>query len=424
MAKEKSLCDEITLRYKQDIAGLNGANKKYISEIYKERYEQVKEKFANNEIITDEKATNYLNQLVQEILKTNPLLHSSDLRIVFSKAWWPNASSMGEGTILLNIGLFNRLQNESQAIFILCHELSHYYLNHGNNLIQRYVNTIHSKEFQKQLKSIQKSTYRQNQQAESLAKEITFTSRRHGREFEHAADSMAVELMKNTSYDLTEALNTLALLDSVDKDKYNTPLQLASHFNFTSYPFKESWLRSDGLMFSIVTDAKTKAEDDSLKTHPDCKIRIEKLVESVQKFNKPNSKKFIISEEAFTKLKQQFDFEILAYCFEANNVSKCLYYALEMASFFPDNLYLNTLIGKCLNTLYSYQKNHELAKIVDMPGPSQPAEYNTLLKMIQNLRLHDIAALSYYYLLQFQAGSNQDSDFISVLNTSKRNFNN
>lgn len=423
-SKEKILIAATASKYNSDLASLKGNNKKYIAEIYKERYEAIKEKFDENEIVTDAEASDYLNQLVQEVLKNNSFFNPSDLRIVFSKAWWPNASSMGEGTILFNIGLFRRLQNESQAVFVLCHELSHYYLNHGNNAIQRYVNTVYSDEFQKQLKSIQKSNYRKNQQVESLAKGLTFKNRRHGREFEHAADSMAVELMKNTGYDINEALSCLALLDSVDKDKYADSLQLSKRFDFVSFPFKKKWLYSDAITFAITKEEKQKAEDDSLKTHPDCSVRINKLSEAVKKNNKAGSKKFIISEERFKQLKLQFDFEILNYCFESNRVSRCLYYTLEMLSHFPENQYLHTLIGKCLNSFYSYQKKHELGKIVDLPGAAYTEVYNSLLQLIQNLRLHEIAALAYYYLEQFKWASINNTEFASVFKTSTENFNN
>jgi hypothetical protein len=423
-SKEKVLQEALTAQYHNDISNLNGTNKKYIAEIYKERYELIKEKFADNEIISDPKASAYCQSLAQQILKANPSLPSNSLRIVFSKAWWPNASSMGEGTILFNIGLFIRLHNESQAAFVLCHELAHYYLNHGNHAIERYVNTVYSDGFQKQLRSIQKSDYRQNQQVESLAKGITFKSRRHSREFEHAADSMAIELMKNTNYDLNEALSCLALLDSVDKDKYNYPLQLARRFDFAAYPFKKSWLKSEALLFAITKAEKPTAEDDSLKTHPDCKIRIQNLTAAVNALNKAGNKKFIQGEEQFHHLQEQFDFEILNYCFETNKVSKCLYYALEMTEAIPDNIYLHTIIGKCLNELYSRQKKHELGKIVDLPGPDHKEEYNNLLHLIQNLRLQEIAALSYYYLQQYSPAYANDPGFAAVLRTSKENFSN
>src|SRR4029078_4509601 len=137
-------------------------NKKYISDIYKERFDQISKQFSDHEIITDPKAVAYLSALLGRVTKANPDIISSELRVLFSKAWWPNAASMGEGTIFFNIGLFNRLPNASQAILVFCHELAHYLLDHSNNKIRQYVATIYSNEFEKQLRSVQQTEYRQN----------------------------------------------------------------------------------------------------------------------------------------------------------------------------------------------------------------------------------------------------------------------
>lgn len=48
--------------------------------------------------------------------------------------------------ILLNMGLFYRLANESQAAFVICHQLAHLYLAHSERSINNYVQKIHSPE--------------------------------------------------------------------------------------------------------------------------------------------------------------------------------------------------------------------------------------------------------------------------------------
>ena len=423
--KDKSLVDAITTQYEKDVAGISGPNKKYIADLYKERFDLIKERFDENEVITSPNANNFLASLANEIFKNNQNLNPRDLRILFSRAPWPNASSMGEGTILFNIGLFCRLDNESQAVFILCHELAHYFLDHSNNNIRQYVNTIYSDEFQEKLKTIQKSQYQQGSQLDRLTKGLMFKSRRHNREFEQAADSMALELMKNTSYDLNEALSCLALLDSVDKDKYDVDIDLKKHFNFISFPFQERWLeKEDLLMIKNENEEKERLkEEDSLKTHPDCKVRMEILREKVKKYQKDGSKKFVINEEEFLKLKNEFDFEIIEYCYLSNHVSQSLFYALEMLHVYPDHAYLHAVIGRCLNQLYIHQKKHELGKIVDLVKPAWEEKYNGLLTFIQNLRLQEIAALSYYFLFQDANKFSGSEDFVYALIMSKENFN-
>jgi len=421
---EKQLLDDISKRFQEDQLSVNGKNKKYILEMYKERYETIKKKFDEKEVMTNQEVNQYLKQLTDEIINPNRGKIPGNIRIQFSRTHWPNASSMGEGTILFNIGLFTRLQNESQAAFVIAHELAHYCLSHSNNSIRQYVETVNSEDFQRQLKEIRSSAYGQNTAVEKLALKLSFRSRRHSREFEQAADSMALELLKSTSYDVREALSTLALLDSVDKDKYQCQLKLEQTFNFPEYPFKKKWLASSSLTFTDTKEeaAKKKVLEDSLKTHPDCQRRIQFLQAKVTQYYSPVSKKFVVSETQFNKLKNDFDYESLNYEYESKDVSSCLYHSLQMLQFNKSNPYLMAMVGKCLNRIYTAQMNHELGKITDLPNPAFDDEYNYLLRLLQNVRLTELSALSYYFLKQNQETGKSSEEFVAALIQSKENF--
>jgi hypothetical protein len=382
---EQELVSAITARYQKDVQNLQGANKKYLAEIYKERLDYIKKKISEKEISCDNRAQAYLNDLSKKIFASNSFLRGDELRILFSRTYLPNAYSMGEGTILFNLGLFHRLQNEGQAAFVLCHELAHYYLNHSNNSIAKYVNTVYSDDFQKELKRIKKSEYGRRSEVEKLAKNLTFKNRRHAREFEQSADSMALELMKNTGYDVQEVLTCLALLDSVDYDKYHKGLTLEKQFHFASYPFKKSWLEEDDLKFVVTKTEEGKQEEDSLKTHPDCKLRIERLKQQVSDYYKPSQKSFLIDEKEFNRLKVAADYEII-------------------------------------NQIYTHQKEHTLGTVVDLPAPEFESSYNNFLRFIQNLRLTEVAAISYYFMMQHQTQSYSNETFLQALIESKDHF--
>jgi len=417
---QKQLLSTIKSRYEKDVSSLNGDNKKYISQIFKDRFEYIRERLESNEIITDPQVHNYLQQIVKEILQKNAALAETNaLRIYFSRAWWANASSLGEGTILFNIGLFHRLQNEAQVAFVLCHELAHYYLDHGNKNILQYVQTVYSDDFQKQLKSISKTEYNRNAEIEKLALNLGFRNRRHSRADEKSADSMAIVLMQNTGYDLGEALSCLNILDASEKEKYYTPLMLEDVFNSTAYPFKKRWLESNSLSFGETEEEKEKRKvlADSLKTHPDCAVRIERI-KNMLKENK-QGKKFIVDEKKFGSLQYLFDYEILDYLYSSDRVSKCLYTALQMLQLETNNAYVIGMIGKCWNKIYAAQKNHELGKIVDLPGPDVDEEYNKLLRMIQNLRLTEIASVNYHFLEARAEKCKQSEEFVAALIKSK-----
>jgi mRNA-degrading endonuclease YafQ of YafQ-DinJ toxin-antitoxin module len=413
-------------RYQQDVLALTGKNKKYLVELYKERFETIRKMYDHKEIVTANEPNGYLQSLFSEIVRSNPALQPLEARVAFSRAWWPNASSMGEGTILFNIGLFHKLQNESQAAFVICHELAHLYLRHSNNSIDRFVNTVHSEEFQKELKRIEKSQYKQGQQLNELVKTLSFRSRKHSREYEAQADSMALEWMKNTSFDVQEVLTCLSLLDSVDGDKYRVSPAVDRVLNCKEFPFQAKWIKEEKSLFGAMaanSEEEAKKDQDSLKTHPDCSLRISKLSGKVQQYRHSNSRAFVVNEKLFHKLQNDFDFEIIDYCYRSGNISRSFYYTLQMLQLQPANAYLITNVGRCLNELYAVQKAHTLSNSADLPSPYNDERYNTLLHFIQRVRLPDIAALSYYFLQTHQQNLSASEEFLAALINSKANFN-
>lgn len=424
--RQKEWSDAAEKKYKQDLNALPSKNRKYYEELYKERYDYLKALYTGKKIITAPEATAYLQSLATEVIKHNPALQSLHYHIVFSKTHWPNASSIGEGSIIFNIGLFNRLQNESQAIFVICHELAHLYLDHSNKSIDRYVSTVYSKEFQRELKTIKKSEYQQGQQLESLVKNLAFRNRRHSREHETQADSLAVEWMKQTSFRVEEALTCLALLDSVDEDKYNVSPPLEKTFHFKEYPFNPKWVREEKGLFSqlaAASKAEQKKEKDSLKTHPDCSLRISRLTPAVQQYRNNSNRLSPVNETYFRQLQSIFDYEIIEHCYQSDNVSRSLYYSLQMLASYPGDPYLIANTGRCLNRLYSAQKDHTLSKITDLPSPFNDPKYDKLLQCIQHLRLANIAAFSYYYLTAHEKTMIHYEDFLEALIRSKEHFN-
>jgi len=418
-ALKEKISQDITIRSQKIITTLQGPNKKYLAEVYKEREEYVKKEL--NSIITDKTTQDYLYKLAQEILKNNSFLKAEEFRILFSRTLSPNAFSVGVGAIFFHAGLFYRMQNESQAAFVLCHEMAHDYLHHSNQNIEQTVNTLYSEQFQKELKKLSKQQYGRNAEAEKLLKNLTFKNQRYSREFEESADSMAIELMKNTEFDIHEALSCLALLDSVDHTKYDSRFALEKVFSFQNYPFKKSWLEEDAFRFASTEEEQKEAE--LLKTHPDCAVRIDRIKEKVNRYYKNNSKRFVVDERMFNELKSAFDYDIIKYYHQHKNISVALFLSLQTLQVYPDDLYLQTMAGKCLNEIYDRQKNHTLGTVIDLPNPEFNKSYNSFLHFLQNLRLPEVAALSYYFLLQYQTPSNtSNEEFTRELILSKVNF--
>lgn len=415
-------------KFELDKSATSGENKKYLVKEYESRFDHIKTMYDRNELITNKAVKAYLDDLVAVIINANPQLKALQPTVLFSKRHWPNASSFGEGTIVFNVSLFHRLRNESQAAFIISHELAHLYLDHSNHSINQYVNTIYSKEFQQQLRDIKRQSYLQGRSLDKMIKSLSYKNRRHSRGHELEADSVAFELLKNTGFDVRESITCLALLDSVDTEKYYGSLHLEEQFNFPDYPFRKSWLRKKSLTISEAVAAggdssdEVIAESDSLKTHPQCALRIAKLTPYAERHYTNSQQQFLVSRATFDSLVNSFDYEMIQYCYESDNIGRALYYALQLFYTNKQHAYLATMIGKCLNRIYTAQKEHTLSKIVDLDEGGGEEEYNEYSRFLQALKLPDIASLSYHFMKHHYPQFQTDKDFKTGYNNSHNLF--
>ncbi|MBL7737808.1 MAG: M48 family metalloprotease [Chitinophagaceae bacterium] len=381
-------------------------------DIYGQQFESIGELWNSTRPVTSPEAHDYLQSIIQKIITVNPELKGTDARVVFSRDWWPNAVSMGDGTIAINAGLLVHLDNEAELVFVVCHEMAHYYLEHTQKAIKKYVEAINSAEYQAELKRLSKQKYGANKDVEKLAMSTIFHSRRHSRENEADADKQAYLFMKRTGYDCGAIIATLELLDKVDDSLFHKPINVEQAFHFTGYPFRKKWIQKESFIFSQVDDnsSLTKKEKDSLKTHPDCSRRISLLTDSVNSLA-GTGKKFIVNEDLFKKLKQDFLVELAEECYRGNEWSRNLYYHLIFLQEGKNRRLAIYSIARCLNGLYEKQKEHKFGTAVDTENKGYPADYNLLLRMLGRLRLDEIASLSYYFCRQYETEMQGDEHF-------------
>lgn len=415
----KKLSVQYEEQYKTYLTALPAQHKEDLKKIYQQRWEHIKSKFDDKEIYTATAAQQYLDALTNEIVQANPSLKQQAFRCYFSRSGNPNASYIGEGIILFNMGLFYRLDNESQAAFIIAHEIAHFILKHSDNAINRYVATINSAAVQAELRKIKGSEYRKREQLDKLVKGLTFSSRRHSRDHESEADSVAVALVRNTRFDVTAALTTLSLLDTIDTDHFNTAAVLENTFNAPRYPFQKKWIKKEeGLLGGHILLKEDNTIEDSLKTHPDCRQRIQLLQPIINGYGQPSRPADVVDKARFDALKNDFRYEIIAWSHAANNYTRSLYYTLVLLQEKPADPYLVAHAGALLNGIHAAQKAHTLGKYIDLPSPGYPASYNLLLQFIQNLYLENLASISYHFLNRHHAQLGQYEPFKTAYSAS------
>lgn len=405
---------------------LSFVKKQYASDykkIYEDQFKEIGKLWQSSRSVTAPGAHDYLQAVVSRLVDANPELKGTDARVVFSRDWWPNACSMGDGTIAINAGLMIFFRNEAELAFVVSHELAHYYLGHTERSIQKYVETINSGAYQEELKRLSRTTYRTNQQLDALSQSVTFGSRRHSRDNEVAADRLAFTFLRRTGYDCGAARSCLELLDKVDDSLLYRPLDLGQVFNFREYPFRKRWVQEESSIFSQLDEKEgshESREKDSLKTHPDCARRIVLLKDSIDAIISPG-RAYLVDENAFGKLKNDFIIEIMDQCYREDKLGRNLYYALLLLQD-PDRRRIAVYsVARCLNRLYDKQRDHQFGLAVDKEGPGFPKEYNLLLRMLDRLRLAEIADLNYNFCLQYQSLMNGYAGFNAEIKKTQLN---
>lgn len=401
----KSYYDQSVQKKKNLIASLDKSNAKDYKSIYEEQFKQIGSVWQSSRTVTAPEVHGYLQSIVGRIIAANEELKGTDARVVFSRDDWPNAYSMGDGTIAFNAGLMLYLDNEAEMVFIICHELAHYYLDHSGKRIRKQVENINSDAFKKEMKRISKVEYRANEQFEKLLKTFVFDLRRHSRDNEAEADRWAFHFMKNTGYDCNAIRTSLLTLDRVDDSLLHKPIQLDQAFNFKGYPFKKKWIQKESAIFGEMKgddSPLTEKEKDSLKTHPDCSQRIELLADSISA-TKVSGRKFLVDEKMFNRLKKDFFLEIMEQNYRDENLGLNLYYSIVLLERQENTALAIYSITRCLNSIYESQKNHSLGKKFDAESKTNAADYNLLLRLLARIKLDEVAALSYHFCKEHEA---------------------
>ncbi len=407
---------KITEQYEGQIEALAYKNKSDYKAIYENRYNQLTDRFENDHFVFDYEFNAYFTYVLRKILTANPDLPGNEIRVLVSRSPIPNASSWGEGTITLNIGLLRRLENESQVAFVLAHELVHYFNNHSGQAITNYVETLNSRETKKAVRKIKRSEYNRGEKLEALVKNVLYDKSRHSRYNESEADSTALTYLKKTDYDISESINCMKILDTIDEEKFDLDLDYKVILNSKTYPFKKKWLKEEVL----ITFGKTGEEDkvwneDSLKTHPDCSKRIVSLERQIKKVASGKTAKFLQAETKFSEIITRCDFEMVEQAYTYGNLSRSIYYSLQLLEKYPENTYLNTILARSFQRIYEVRTDHEAFNYIDLPSNYYKEDYKELLNILQNMRSKEVLKLSYHLLENNKSKFIQDEYFLYVL---------
>jgi hypothetical protein len=382
----------------------------FLKSLYEKRYEYLVKNFNDDLFIIDTEFTPYLQSILEEIYRANPQL-PRETKVYALRSSVPNAVSFGDGTLGFTLGLLSRMETDAEVAFVLCHEIAHYYKEHSKQDLKELARLNYDKDLKKKIDAARKSDYDRYTRLKEVFKGLGFSITHHSRGHEYEADLEGFVYFSNTRFNPKAAIRLMEILDSVDVPKFQYSINFKKQFDSKAYPFKPAWIEYT----KSTTWHAPAEEEDSLRTHPDCQKRIIALQLQLQSLAGDTLGDDNMPSSRLQYLRTKSDFELVATELHFREYGKALFRALLLAEQYPDNIYLQATIARCLHTLYTYQRNHALGKVLPLPDPRFPDNYDRFLTFVHKLRLGEIASIAYHYTITRPEASFNDEEFIYAL---------
>lgn len=327
--------------------------RKYKSEfsiLYKSRYESLKSRVDFDYFIFSSSWNKYFNDVLNNIAKANPTFDFSRIHILVSRDEDFNAYSTGEGTIVVNIGLLNKIENESELVFILCHEFSHFLLNHSDSAIYKKLESRNAVAFKAQIKEINKEKYDQLPKLKKLLREDIYLEKQNSREAERQADSLGLLLIKNSDYAESGALNSIQLLMNLKNTPAYTQLNIFEFLKRQPNEIKQSTFIKGGKH----VDEEDYLDSSLIKSHPQLEERYQTFKRKLAADNIGNNE----NSSAFDALKRDCFFEYDEALIKLGHFDQALLYALVQLKNNPESSYFRGVVIYSSYMIYESRKEH------------------------------------------------------------------
>ncbi|MBL7914810.1 MAG: M48 family metallopeptidase [Bacteroidia bacterium] len=404
--------------YNQSIALIQNEEKyikDYLKDIYTERKEYLKSAISGGEFLFDSFLQTYAQNVLDHILSKNPVLRK-DMLLLVSRNPMVNAYSLGDGIIIIYSGLLERLDNEAQLAFILCHELAHDHKNHNSAKAIGNAKKYLDPEFQKKLKEVLQEQYMVKQKLTDLVKPGVLEDMRYSRDYEIEADTIGMRFFLNTDYAPAAALEIMEILDNADKESDLSPIDIKEVFSSPSVPFRNGWTYYEpGSSLGVFEEEERTADEDSLKTHPDTKIRAEKIQLVIPPNAKSGGQFFRQPETQFAHMKMASEGEIVELYLATGNVGRAIFLATQMQKHWPhDTIYSNVTMAHAFAMLSNYQEKTSANKVMPLPSHFYDENYNRIISFLWELKKSETAGIAEVFLNRVPSSMTEHEHVLSA----------
>jgi len=398
--KRKLFLKEFKSRNDQKIKDVkktySGKISKEIETVYKSQFEDFSRTIDNKELYFDDNLQNYIQKILAEITSNNPVLADKKISVYFSRDPEANAYSIGDGTIIFNLELLRYLNDEAEMGYIICHEIAHFTLNHREKSIEKEISSQNLKEAKALEKDLKKSKFNKQIKSESFAKNSVYSRKNRSRLQEFQADSLGLDYFKNTKYNSASSINLLQHLSKTDIETDSLPrASYPKNFTTKNQIFIKEWVvMEDYSKYSYSKENIFKWDVDSLKTHPNCEQRIEKISKLVK-----NSKTNYYTDKAFfDDLKKRIEYEQIYSNYYLKNYGSSLYETLKLKEKNPKSVYLKEMIASNLESLAKAKKEMRINSYIPSINPNeQTKSQQYYFNFVSNLTLSELEQLALDY---------------------------
>jgi hypothetical protein len=385
----------------------------WYDEILKDQNKSLLYSFKEDRLVNDTLLLNKCYGILARISAGNPNFSFDTIKFYIKRSVVANAACYGEGTIMVNLGLFLWVDNDDELALVLAHEMAHQLLNHIESKIEKSIATLTSDDFKEELKNIKKADYGKFERYRNLMKGLNMESGKHSRYKESEADSLGVVLARNAGYNIPNGSKILLKLDKVDGLFTSDKLYVLKDFfekapiDLTYFKVKPKYNGLSGVNVTMNADK----DFDSIKTHPDCIKRYEAIAGK----NEP------VNLNCCTALNSQYDMykkramlEMVRYLYENNALGLCVHLSLFALKNNYNPGFYNCILSLCFSKLYANDK-----KLERFNSANSDAARGSNLKQLQDFLFDvstpDLDALSAWFLNSTTAISAEDHEFAGLM---------
>jgi len=366
-----------------------------LSKIYKELGTDFESQVKNKDFTFNSVFDAKVKSLIERLRKNNSQI-PQNLKILIAKNNTPNAYCFADGTFVINMGLFNWLNNDDQLASVISHELGHKITQHT---LKTFLNMINQDQMDKLVVQDIKSTkINRNQRAFDVLKNRIYQKGAKNRKQEMEADSLGYVVFKNSDFKNTEFINALKRLEDFDTISPR-PLKVETYkkfFNLPKQEFKDKWLAKEDFSLYNYNHFNEKLNKDSLKSHPEVMRRINNLKKIF-----PELKTDVADEkasESYATLEKIAKMETLPNFYHSEDYGLGIYTSLQFLQDGEEEQYYRSWLGKCFYKIYEARKNYNLNRYLDRVDPKNQSEsYQQFLNFMWNLSLDEIKNIADYY---------------------------